>query len=148
MTCVEGDAGGMAAGRNYFTEAALPPFFSSATLPGTVRILAGVDGRARIYDRSLKEIDAIAGWGSDIAPVESSCRSGRQVLASKPGDAGEADAVQAYEVIENRAARVGDPVTFSGPVTALWASGQQAMAVARSSAGRYAAYSLSITCSH
>ena len=146
MTCAE-NSGGVAAGKNYFTEPALPPFFSIATLSDSMRVIAAVDGRAHVYD-GAREVSTFTGWGSDIAAVESGCRAGRQILASKPGDVGEADAVQAYEMIDQRAAPIGDPVTFPGPVTALWSAGRQAVAVARSSeTGRYAAYSLAITCS-
>lgn len=150
MNCVESSGPGMASGRNYFNEPPLPPFFSSASLPGPLRIVAGVDGRARMYDSSMRELASIAGWGSDIAALESGCRSGRQILASKPGDGGDPDAIQGYEVNGRRFVAAGDPVTFPGPITALWpsASPAGAIAVARNSeTGRYAAYSLAITCS-
>jgi hypothetical protein len=131
MNCSSGDSG-LAAGRNYF--AGPPPYYSSAILPEG-RILAGVDGRS------------IAEWGSDIAAIESGCGSGRQVLASKPTEASEPDAIQAHEVTGGRATAVGDPAQFPGPVTALWSSGKQAVAVTRMpDTGRYAAYSLSISC--
>ena len=146
ITCDE-SSNGMAAGRNYFTEPALPPFFSIATLSSSVRIIAGVDGRTHVYD-GTRELGAFTGWGSDIAAVESGCSAGRQILASKPGEAGEPDAVQAYEWSDRRTTPAGDPVTFPGPVTALWASREQTVAVTRNSeTGRYAAYSLAITCS-
>lgn len=144
MTCAPDS--GMASNKNYFTEPDLPPFFSIATVSGSTRVIAGVDGRARLYD-GAREVSAFTGWGSDIAAVDSGCRAGRQILASKPGEAGEADAVQAYEFSGSRAAPAGDPVTFPGPVTALWSSGPRAIAVTRSAeTGRYAAYSLAITC--
>lgn len=145
MTCAESSGAGMAAGRNYFTEPNLLPFFSIATLSNTLRLVAGVDGQTHVYGGS-RELSAFSGWGSDIAAIESGCRSGRQILATKPGETAESDAVQAYEWID-RATPTGDPATFSGPVTALWSSGPRAVVVTRGSAGRYAAYSLAITCS-
>jgi hypothetical protein len=142
--CLESSGSGLAGGRNYFSEPPLPPYFSTAALPDA-RVIAAVDGRAHVYDGSQREIGAIEGWGSDIAGVDSGCGSGRQVLASKPGDP---DAVQAYEVNGGRATPMGDPAPLPGPVTALWSSGRQAVAVARNSeTGKYVAYSLAITCS-
>jgi hypothetical protein len=157
MTCVQsvgpwpldgGSGAELAPGRNYFTEPRLPPFFSSATLTGR-RLVAGVDGRTRIYDGTLREAGQLNGWGSDIAAVESGCGSERLALASRPGEAGESDIVQAYDVDGHGAAAAGDPATFPGPVVALWPSGRagEVVAVARSvETGRYAAYSLAITC--
>ena len=72
-----------------------------------------------------------------------------QVIATRPADAGEPDAVQVYEVTERRADAAGDPATFPGPVVALWPSGRrgEVVAIARSSeTGRYAAYNLAISC--
>jgi len=144
MNCAEGASGGMTAGRNYFTEPPLPPFYSSATLLSGLRMLAGVDGRTRLYDNSLREVRAMEGWGSDIAAADSPCRSGRQILATKAGDQTEPDAIQSYEFVDQRVVASGDPVTFPGPVTALWPT----IAVARNTeTGRYGAYSLAITCS-
>ena len=138
MTCSESTGSGLVAGRNYF--AGPPPYYSIAILPEG-RIGAGVDGRARLADISISD------WGSDIATIESGCGSGRQVLASKPTDASEPDAVQAYEVTGARVTAAGEPAQFPGPVTALWSSGKQAVAVTRiPDTGRYAAYSLSISC--
>jgi hypothetical protein len=141
MSCTESSVG-VVAGRNYFNVPPLP-FYSVATL-ASVRMMAGVDGRAHLYDNSLRELRVIDGWGSDIAAVNSACGSGRQILATKPGDAAEPDAIQSYEVVDTRVAPSGDPVTFPGPVTALWPT----VVVARNTeTGRYAAYSLAITCS-
>jgi len=142
MSCDESSSG-MAAGRNYFTEPPLPPFYSTARV-GSVRLMAGVDGQARLYDSSLREVRSVEGWGSDIAAVDSSCRPSRQILATKAGDASEPDAIQSYDLVDTRVAPSGDPVTFPGPVTALWST----VAVAKNTeTGRYAAYSLAITCS-
>jgi hypothetical protein len=144
MNCSENSGAGLTAGRNVFSESPLPAYFSSAALPGG-RVIAAVDGHARVYDRSQREIGVIDGWGSDIAAVESGCGAGPQVLASRPI---EPEAIQAYEVTGGRATAVGDAAPFAGPVTALWSSGSQARAVARNpETGRYAAYSLAITCS-
>jgi hypothetical protein len=157
MTCADspgpwpldgGSGAELAASRNYFSEPRLAPFFSTATLAG-MRLVGGLDGRVRIYDGTLREIGQVAGWGSDIAALESGCRTERVALASKPGDVGDADSVQAFDVTAQGAGAISDPVTFSGPVTALWPAGRpgEAIAIARNAeTARYAAYSLAITC--
>ena len=158
MTCVEsagpwpldgGSGAELAADRNFFTEPRLPAFFSTATVTGR-RLVAGVDGRARVYDGTLREIAQVSGWGSEIAAVDSGCGGERQTLATRPGEGSEPDAIQLYDIAGGRGAMaVSDPVTFPGPVAALWPSGRtgEAVAIARSvETGRYAAYSLAITC--
>jgi hypothetical protein len=157
MTCAElpgpwpldgGSGAELAVGKNYFNEPRLAPFFSTATLAG-MRLVASVDGRLRIYDGSLREIGQVNGWGSDIAAPERGCRSDRVALASKPGDVSDADSIQAFDVTPQGSVAVSDPATFPGPVTALWPSARpaEAIAIARNAeTGRYAAYSLAITC--
>ncbi len=143
-----GSGAELAAGRNYFTEPRLPAFFSTATVTGK-RLVAGVDGRTRVYDGTLREIGQVSGWGSDIAAVEGGCGSERQALAARPGETSEPDAIQAYDVAGRGGAAVSEPAMFPGPVVALWPSGRtgEAIAIARSAeTGRYAAYSLAITC--
>ena len=145
---LDGAAAELAPGKNYFTAPGLGAFFSSAAT-SKFELLAGLDGRARVYDATRREVSVVSGWGSDIAAVESGCRNGDQVLATRPGEAGDPDAVQIFEVTERRVEPAGDPATFAGPVVALWPSGRkgEAVAIARSSeTGRYAAYSLAITC--
>lgn len=147
MTCAESGAW-LAPGRNYFAEPGLPPYFSAANLPSG-RLLAGVDGRTRLYDAASREIGQWTGWGSDIAAVETGCGSGYAVLATKPGEEGEPDEIRLFDVSGAAPAPAGEPTLFSGPVTALWPASRkgEATAVARNpETGRYAAYSLAITC--
>jgi hypothetical protein len=149
MVCAEGNTGMWAlGGKNYFSEPGLPPYYSSATLAGG-RLLAGLDGHAHLYDSALRETGQWGGWGSDIAAVDPGCGDGRAVLATKPGDWSEPDAIQLYNVGARGPAPASEPATFSGPVTALWPENQPgaAVAIARNpETGRYAAYSLAITC--
>jgi hypothetical protein len=144
MSCAAA-TGGVVPGRNYFDEPPLPPYYTSAKLSDALRLIAATDGRARAYDAGGRELHSIGGWGSDIAAIDTGC--GRRLLAS---GAGEPDAIQAYDVTASGAAAAGDPLTFAGPVTALWQSENpaEAVAVARHpESGRYAAYSLAIACS-
>ncbi|HWQ56930.1 MAG TPA: hypothetical protein VN442_24795 [Bryobacteraceae bacterium] len=133
-------------------KATVPPFYSMA-LAGSPEaplwVMTSLDGRAVVYNASFSPAgQPISGWGGDVAGVEASCGAGRQVLVSRPGDAQEPDAVEAWEVGLNSAAPVSPPLEFSGPVTALWPSGAtSASAVVRDpSTGRYAAYRLAIGC--
>lgn len=115
------------AGKNYFVVPAAQPFFSAA-------------------GDSLRT--PFEGWGSDIAAIESVCGPG--ILATKPGEADEPDAIQAFELQNGQPVARGAPVEFRGPVTALWQTSDPAkvLAVTRDLAtGRYAAFNLSIACS-
>lgn len=135
------EGGSPAPGRNYFTLGNAPAFYTSAVAEDRgrpVRLYAGVDGRTR-----LASGESWTGWGSDIAGVETAC--GRLALATRPT---EPEAIQAYRIVEGQPVAAGDPVEFAGPVTALWSTGASATAVARNSrTGRYAAFSLTVTCS-
>jgi hypothetical protein len=149
-----------AAARNHFdgrvaTEAGLrktiAPFYSAASVGEQGRplwLLAMLDGRTQIFDAWLDPVGAVASWGSDIAGTEASCGGGSQVLATRPGDAGEPDAIQAFAIVNRAALPLTAPVEFAGPVTALWpSSATSALAVERDPrTGRYAAYVISVVC--
>jgi hypothetical protein len=150
-----------AATRNYFdgrvaTAAGLrktiaAPFYSAASAAEQGRplwLLAMLDGRTQIFDAWLDPVGAIASWGSDIAGTEASCGGGSQVLATRPGDAGEPDAIQAFAIVNRAATPLTAPVEFAGPVTALWPlSATSALAVVRDPlTGRYAAYVITVVC--
>ncbi len=150
------------AARNYFdgritTQTGLrktvPPFYSAASVEEGVRtlwLLAMVDGRTQIMDASFDSTGGVSGWGSDIAGAEARCGGGSQVLATRQGDGGDPDAIQAFGVA-NRAVRpLSPPVELPGPVTALWPAGAASVvAVTRNLAtGKYAAYLLTVVCGH
>jgi hypothetical protein len=137
----------LARGRNYFdgriavggAAYTVAPFFSAARV-GDVWLLAGLDGRTRLFGRAFEPLGAAGAWGSDVAGA------GNYVLATRPGEAADSDAVDVYEIV-NREARAAGAAIFPGPVTALWAAGDgAAVAVARDAAtGRYYAFVLAIT---
>ncbi|MBZ5581143.1 MAG: hypothetical protein LAQ30_02865 [Acidobacteriia bacterium] len=149
-----------AAGRNYFdgriiTQAGqrktVPPFYSAAASTDqgrTVWLLAGVDGRTRLFDAAFDPGGELDAWGSDIAGAEARCGGGSQALATRPGDSTETDAVQAFGIVNRAAMPLSAPVEFPGPVTALWVSGgTSAVAVSKNlGTGRYEAYLLTIAC--
>ena len=149
-----------AATRNHFdgrvaTETGLrktiAPFYSAASVEEQGRplwLLATLDGRTQILDAGLDPVGAVASWGSDIASTEASCGGGSQVLATRPGDAGEPDAIQAFAIVNRAASPLTAPMEFAGPVTALWpSSASSALAVERDPlTGRYAAYVITVVC--
>lgn len=150
-----------AAGRNYFdgrvvTQAGvrktIDPFFSAAAVdePGrTVWVLAMLDGRDQTFDAGLEpQGKSFTLWGSDVAALDGRCGAASPILATRPGDASEPDAVQAFVLAGGAAVPLTSPVTFTGPVTALWPSGaSSAVAVARDlSTGKYGAYVLTVSC--
>lgn len=153
LQCEESDApwpvgAPLRKGRNYFEAEKLPPFYSAARV-GEYSLTAGVDGRTQWFDNATAATGSFGGWGSDIAAVETGCGGGRQVLATRPGDANETDAVQAFELAGRQPVAVSPALEFSGPVTALWASGPAgAVAIRRDlKTGQYAAFRISLTCS-
>ena len=152
--------GRLSRGKNFFEGepggGGMPPRFSLAVLGGGQADLVWyvatlLDGRAVLYENASKPIATFAGWGSDVAVLRTECGQGWQFLVTRTGDWEERDAVQAFEIVEQQAVPVSDPVDFSGPVTALWAEagGGSAIGVSRNlKTGQYEAYELSITCSH
>jgi hypothetical protein len=152
--------GTFAAGRNYFdgrvvaqngTPKSVAPFYSAAAVEEQGKLwwlLALVDGRTQILDNSFEPVAALSGWGSDVVGIDARCGGGSQILATRPGDANEPDAIQAFGLTNLMPVALGPAVTFPGPVTALWPSGATAaLAVARDTAtGKYAAYVLTMVC--
>jgi hypothetical protein len=149
-----------AEGRNYFdgrvvtqtgARHSAPPFYSAAAVEQhgqSLWLLALADGRARLFDASFQPAGEVDSWGSDIAGVDVRCGGGSGVLATRPGDGAEADAIQGFSIANGAAAALTPPVELPGPVTALWASGgASALAVSKnSSTGKYAAYLLTVAC--
>ena len=144
--------------RNYFdgrvvTQAgarrSTQPFYSAAAAESDGRtywLFALTDGRTEIADASFEPVDYISSWGSDIAGIESRCGAPTAILATRPGDA-ESDAVQAFRLSGRYAVPMGAPLSFSGPVTALWTSGgSSAIAVSREANSTYVAYLLTVSC--
>jgi hypothetical protein len=149
-----------AAGRNFFdgrvatqtgVRKSAPPFYSAAAVEErgkTLWLLALAEGRARLFDASFEPAGEIDFWGSDVAGMDVPCAGGSAVLATRPGDGGQPDAVQAFTIANGAAAALTTPVEMPGPVTALWVStGTSALAVSKSlSTGKYAAYLLTVAC--
>ena len=149
-----------AATRNYFdgrianqtgVRKTLAPFYSAAAVEEngrTLWLLSMLEGRTQIFDAALEPAGAISGWGSDIVGTDARCGGGAQVLATRPGDGAEPDAIQAFTLVNRAPSPLSSPIGLPGPVTALWPSGgNAAVAVVRDLAtGKYAAYLITIAC--
>jgi hypothetical protein len=150
-----------AATRNYFDgrvttqtgqHKAVAPFFSAASVESQGRtwwLLAAIDGKTQILDAALDPAGTSAAlWGSDLAGTDAHCGAGSQVLATRPGDGGQSDSVQAFTMVDRAPEPWTEAVDFPGPVVALWPSGgNSATVVVRDSrTGKYAAYVVTVVC--
>jgi hypothetical protein len=147
--------------RNYFdgsiatqtgVRKTVAPFFSAASVEDQGRtwwLLAAVAGRTEVFDGAMEPAGSLPAWGSDLAGTVARCGTGSQVLATRAGDRGEPDSLQAFGVVNRVPAGIAPPVEFEGPVTALWpAGGNAVLAVARVlQTGRYSAYMVTVGCS-
>jgi len=150
-----------AATRNYFdghvaTQAGqrkvVPPFFSAASVEWQGRtwwLLATLDGKTQMFDAALDPASVLAlPWGSDIAGTDAHCGSGSQVLATRPGDGSQPDAVQAFTMVDRTPEPLTGAAEFPGPVLVLWTSGGNGATVMVHDlrTGKYAAYALTVVC--
>ncbi len=138
----------------------LPPFFSAAQFKAAddeYWIFAATDGRALVFrsdslfdEKSPEEpVAATSGWGSEIASLKTDCGRGWQVLATKPGDATQIDAVTTNEFDGTQMVAVSAAVDLPGPVSVLSSGteGKFAVAIVRNlTTGRYEAYRLTVSC--
>ncbi len=150
----------LAPGRNNFdgrvtTQAGqrktVPPFFSAAAVElggETVWVLALTDGRAQLFDTNWEGDGVFSGWGSDIVGTDVRCGGNPVVLATRPGDGRDGDAIQPYMLVNRLAVASGPALEFPGPITALWPyGGEAAVAIVRNSeSGKYIAYLVSTAC--
>jgi len=150
-----------AASRNYFggrvttqtgQRKTVPAFFSSASAEWQGRtwwLLATTDGRVQIFDPAFDPAGTLSvQWGSDIVGTDAHCGTGSQVLATRPGDRAQGDAIQAFTLADRTPQPLTEPVDFPGPVLALWTSGGSAVtAVVRDlRTGKYSAYAVTVVC--
>jgi hypothetical protein len=130
----------------------VPPFFSAASVESQGRtwwLLAATDGRVQMFDAALDLVSATnASWGSDIAGTDAPCGAGSQVLATRAGDRGQPDSVQAFTLADRTPRPLTEAADFPGPVLALWTSGASSVtAVVRDlRSQQYSAYVVSVVC--
>jgi hypothetical protein len=152
-----------AGARNYFDghvitqsgqRKTVPPFFSAASVESQGRtwwLLAALDGRVQMFDTSLDPAGtSSAQWGSDLAGTDAHCGTGSQVLATRSGDRGQPDSVQAFTLSDRAPQPLTEPAEFPGPVLALWTSGgSAATAVVRNlQSQQYSAYVVTVVCAN
>lgn len=123
----------------------VPGFYTAAakaTADGTDWLIAAVDGKARLYDGSKRLAATFSGWGDELATIDTGCDDSWQVLTTGAGDSLEADHIQMYDIrnypqtqapasssgsqgeaVPPEAVALGQPLDFSGPILALWSSG-------------------------
>ena len=162
----EFDAGGrtlaanFAASRNFFdgrvvtpegAYKSIAPFYSVAAVEQQGRplwLFAMIDGRTLLLDGALEQAGIVGPWGSDLAATQARCGGGTQVLTTKPGDAREPDAIQAWAIVNGAPRALTPPMDLPGPVTALWSLGAaDVVAVVKDlESGRYLAYLITVVC--
>jgi hypothetical protein len=142
----------LTAGRNTLASAGWPLFFSYGRIaeqPRPIFLLAEMDGRTHLYDAERRPAGVFDGWGSDFTAAESGCGAARDILVASSADRDANDSIAAFEIADRKPVQTSDPIEFAGPITALWPAPDGALAVAHNlNSGRYAAYSIQITCSH
>jgi hypothetical protein len=148
--------------RNYFdghvvsqdgSRRTVPPFYSAAAAEdsgGILWLLPLLDGQTGMFNAGFEPVGTVPSWGSDIVGISAPCAGGSQVLATRPGDSHESDAIQAFSIVNRTPVPLAAPLAFAGPVTALWpATPAGALAVTNDPAtGKYAAYLVTLACGH
>jgi hypothetical protein len=136
-----------------------PEFFSLAdnkwiTDGGELWIQAEIDGKSRAYNNdsdAFKPLSTFSGWGDDIASIDLPCGPVWEVLVSGTGDWTEPDRLQVYQIDEHYSAQpAGEPLSFPGPILAMWPSedGKAARIVSKNlQTGEYEASIVTIACS-
>jgi hypothetical protein len=142
----------LAGGRNYFQAAGLPPFYSvaRAASPADPRwLVAGLDGKAYLYNPVHEVLAILDGWGSEVVALRTECSDDTQVLVVLAGDNGQGDSIQVFKIADRRAVPSSPPAQLPGKITALWPApgGAATMLVCHNSqANRYEAYQVSVSC--
>jgi hypothetical protein len=117
------------------------------TYGGPLQVVTGPDG-AQL--REGREISAhFPSWGSDIASLSDDCPGLSPILVTGTGDDTATDTIQIYQLADRQAVAAGQPISFPGPVRALWEASdvKSARVVSQNlQTGMYEASSISITC--
>jgi hypothetical protein len=141
---IDGEQVHFSPGQNTLEAAGGEKFFSIARA-GSYRVVAGLDGRTRIFQGSQTFV--VNDWGSDVVGIASSCATGPLVVATSSGESSASDSASAYDISNQPPLAASDAAPFAGPVTALWPAPGGALAVVHQLAtGRYVAYNLTLDC--
>jgi hypothetical protein len=95
---------------------------SQSIAGSTRRVLTEPNGRAELFDDTAQALATFPGWGDEVVSIAPGCEAGWQVLVSGTGDWTEPDHLQIYQIRGDQAVARGQPLEFSGPISALWPS--------------------------
>jgi hypothetical protein len=143
---------GMPADRNHFVASAIGAFTSVAVLSGRAGarwLVVGVEERPAFLGEQFEPRGAWMSGADEVTAVDSSCGSGRQVIAASITSPEGTATLEAFDVVNRRARAIGAPVTLRGTLTALWSQpgGTAAVAICRQAeTGRYEAFLLRVAC--
>lgn len=130
------------------------PFFAVSRQEydhGSDWILTEPNGTAQLYKSSTRATAIFSGWGDDIATVKPGCAASWLVLVTGSGDWTQVDHVQLYEIKDDQAQLIGQPLEFPGPILTLWQSDdwKSVRVVSRNlQTGMYEASIVSVSCSN
>ncbi len=156
------EPGGLTPGRNFYPAGPSvtggtkePPYYAGADGKDDfsyLELVSGTDGRIYVFRGDGSSVAAtFSGWGSDIASLDTECGLKRQILATRTGDRTSPDAVQAYEIHDDRPVAVGAPLEFAGPIMSLQRTAdlRTVMVIVRNvETGNYEIYRITLTCSN
>jgi hypothetical protein len=144
---------GLAEGRNYFTSAKVPAFYSAAALQSNVGpawLLSTVDGGLQLFDRQFHPVSGFPGRAGDVVALPSECTRGRDVvLVAEESADGVVDTLQAFDIVGGQRVAASAPASLPGVLVALWPAddGTNAVAITRNPAlNRYEAFLAGLSC--
>ncbi|HYM25645.1 MAG TPA: hypothetical protein VEU08_20640 [Vicinamibacterales bacterium] len=153
LSCVDESApwpglanAGVEAARNYFTTPEGRPFVNAAAVAdaGVRWLVADPHGALALLDERRALVAKLPSNGDDVASVTSPCAPGSFVVVSnRADDAGEADDLRLFRVVNRELVAAGRALNMPGTITALWNS----IAVVHDGASdRYEAFQISVSC--
>jgi hypothetical protein len=123
------------------------PFYSMAIL-NAASVYIGVDGGIHLLENNRRPVLIGEKWGSELAAVQGACGSSEFLLATRPVDFTQPDAITAFQLSGADVVPATDALAFAGPVLSLKTSSdhQQAFAIVGTNTGRYEAYLITPRC--
>jgi hypothetical protein len=144
MQCSSSDDAWIVPGRNYF-RGPRGLYYSSVEIEGGV-FQSELDGHTRLYLDQTEPARVLENWGSELAPIETTCGTGKPQLVTSL----ETDQAQAFEFSGEQLKPSTPPLSTDGPVVAMWQAGErrdQVTVVVRNRIkGTYEASRLAISC--
>ena len=143
MQCSAADETWIVPGRNYF-KGPRGLYYSLVEIDGDT-LQSELDGHTRLYANQTEPARVLENWGSELAPIESTCGAKIQIVSSL-----ETDQAQAFEYSGGRLHPSTPPLSTDGPIVALWQASdrrdQVTVVVRNRTKGTYEASRLAISC--